>query len=378
MSAIPSPLVFDKGFHDITISDLESLITNEVAEGLFIEYKRAWPENRKVAASVCSFANAHGGYLAIGIRADKDHNKPVEITGIDLEEGLNDRVKNIVLANVHPVPIFESRVIEIPTNTNKAVLLVRVEESSESPHILIRSGVIYVRNPSGSDPIPADDRYTVDQLYRRGERAESLVQAQIDYRDLSLNSSIRRDAPYVQVIVCPTDLGKVLIPNLFTKTIQETVFLKDADELLWDGNYMMMQDTLGIGQEARWFLGMSPNGLINYWHDRVYSPSDDSVSLTVIDASLIRLLQYAKAKYAQLGYYSDVRVCLVLSGIVGLSLQINQGPIGKEKIGVAKQGSCHVNRTLMLSDPQLDLGKVTTSIVNEVKRFFGIVTYDEP
>jgi predicted HTH transcriptional regulator len=99
MNTTSSPFVFDKVFYDIAISDLESLITNEVTEGLFIEYKRAWPENQKVARSVCSFANAHGGYLIIGIRADKDHNKPVEITGIDLEEGLNDRVKNIVLAN---------------------------------------------------------------------------------------------------------------------------------------------------------------------------------------------------------------------------------------------------------------------------------------
>jgi hypothetical protein len=182
---------------------------------------------------------------------------------------------------------------------------------------------------------------------------------------------------YMQLIVCPTILGKDLIPDLFTTTTRDTVFLKDADELLWGGNHMMMQDTLGIGQEARWFLGMSPNGLINYWHDRVYRPSDDSVSLTTISASLIRLLQYARTKYLQLGYYSDARVCLVLSGIGGHPLQIDQGPLGDDKRGVAKQSCCYANRTLRFSDSQLNLEKVTTSICNEVKRFFGILTYDE-
>jgi hypothetical protein len=123
---------------------------------------------------------------------------------------------------------------------------------------------------------------------------------------------------------------------------------------------------------------MSPNGLIDYWHDQIYSPADDSINLITIRASLAKVLKYAKAKYEYLGYYSDARVSLILTGIVGKSLLIDQGALSKEKYGIAHLSSCHINRTLMLSDPQLDLEKVTTSVINEVKRFFGIVTYDEP
>ena len=51
------------------------------------------------------------------------------------------------------------------------LLLVLVDESSTTPHLLRRSGAIYVRSPASSDPVPITDQATLLELTRRGVAA---------------------------------------------------------------------------------------------------------------------------------------------------------------------------------------------------------------
>jgi hypothetical protein len=48
---------------------------------------------------------------------------------------------------------------------------VLVESSSTTPHLLIRKGAIYVRNPGSSDPVPIADQGLLFTLMERGEAA---------------------------------------------------------------------------------------------------------------------------------------------------------------------------------------------------------------
>jgi hypothetical protein len=78
-------------------------------------------------------------------------------------------VKDTLRGLVLPLPPFRAR--WIPTDGERGLLLVLVEESSTTPHLLTRSGAIYVRNPGSSDPVPITDQRHLLDLTARGERA---------------------------------------------------------------------------------------------------------------------------------------------------------------------------------------------------------------
>ena len=65
-----------RAFEDIAKSDIESLISNGVAERRTLEFKRELPGNsekdrKEFLADVTSFANAQGGDILYGIDAPK-------------------------------------------------------------------------------------------------------------------------------------------------------------------------------------------------------------------------------------------------------------------------------------------------------------------
>lgn len=62
----------------------------KVREGLKVDYKEDFPKD--LPKLITAFANSHGGIVLIGVKADKETNEPIEICGIDLEDGLEERV----------------------------------------------------------------------------------------------------------------------------------------------------------------------------------------------------------------------------------------------------------------------------------------------
>ena len=58
---------FGKEFREVKKADLE--ILRSVAEGWFVEYKKLTLSGKRIAASVSSFANSHGGIYFIGIQS---------------------------------------------------------------------------------------------------------------------------------------------------------------------------------------------------------------------------------------------------------------------------------------------------------------------
>ena len=52
---------------DLTEADLQTLISNQVAEGYTVEYKEIPPDNKKIGRTLASFANTLGGWFIIGV-----------------------------------------------------------------------------------------------------------------------------------------------------------------------------------------------------------------------------------------------------------------------------------------------------------------------
>jgi hypothetical protein len=139
--------MIEKGFDEITKDDIVELVTNAVAEGNSIEYKEQLPrgsddDSREFLADVSSLANASGGDLIFGMRAEKDANgKP---TGMpESAEGLTAsnpdadtlRLSNMIRDGIDP-RIPGVRIRHINGFPLGPVIVLRVPKSWASPHMV--------------------------------------------------------------------------------------------------------------------------------------------------------------------------------------------------------------------------------------------------
>ena len=166
---------FNKELKDIQEDDLQILLN--VSEGWYIEYKSELPKARDIAKSIASFSNSRGGLYILGIKGNKTNNCAEEILGIEANQ---DIIHDAVRGNVMPFPYFEC--YSVPLRNNKKVMIVAVDEGQETPYIH-NDGKIYRRQESSSDPIPENNRFSIDELYKKSkEYQEKLKQFRtIDY-----------------------------------------------------------------------------------------------------------------------------------------------------------------------------------------------------
>jgi len=102
------------------------------------------------------------------------------------------------------------------------LLVVLVEESATTPHLLTRSGAIYVRNPGSSDPVPIADQRRLLDLSARGERA--VERARLNAREALLISVADDDTddvfnprwePTESLVLAPAGLSASFEERLF-------------------------------------------------------------------------------------------------------------------------------------------------------------------
>jgi Schlafen, AlbA_2 len=205
----------EKHISEIQPQDLQALITEEVPEGLFVEYKSEWASH-KVARAVASFANSPGGgWLIVGIEAAG--LLPKAIAPLDDNGDLEERVVQTVRSSVTPVPPFAPRAVE--TEPGKAGLVVHVPEGTQPPYILVRTGQVLVRTATSSEPVGINDREALDRLFARGERGSIWARKFAD----GLRASARDDWSAVVWTVPAVDDGLAAIPAIFYRSFAQAV-----------------------------------------------------------------------------------------------------------------------------------------------------------
>lgn len=131
-------------------------------EDLFVERKRELPDSPKFGAAVSSFANTLGGWLLLGVDDDGTlHGYPTS-DRLDLQTSLAERLRK----ETDPLPPFVAGAHELE---GKQIVVLRVFESADSPHIVKGDGCVYVRTTKGKEPV--DDHRTLLELARRGDEA---------------------------------------------------------------------------------------------------------------------------------------------------------------------------------------------------------------
>lgn len=152
-------------FETMSIEDVRDMLDgmgNE-RETLFLELKSE-VSPAALAKSCAAFANTYGGLLLGGV---DDDGTLAGMTAPGGEVGM--WVKNTLRSTLLPLPPFRTRWLPLTADRgSKGLLLVLVEESSTTPHLLLSRGAIYVRAPGSSDPVPIRDQALLLELTRRG------------------------------------------------------------------------------------------------------------------------------------------------------------------------------------------------------------------
>jgi hypothetical protein len=159
---------------DVTAEDVQRMLALD--ETLFVEHKGAEPEY-PLAKAVASFANQLGGWVVLNTKNGQPLGPLPE--WIAKAASPVDAVRDRLDPYVDPMPPFEARTFDL--GGGKDVLLVRVYESADTPHIL-SDGAIYVRGVAQdkrSDPIyrpvPVENQQALRALVERGERSQARV-----------------------------------------------------------------------------------------------------------------------------------------------------------------------------------------------------------
>lgn len=208
---------FGKEWSLLQTSDLARL--RSVEEGWFVEYKReSIKAADKVAKSISSFANTHGGWLFYGIEEESKQN-PVasKFLGIPEREveNLLQRIRQGLNSHLQPVPHFQDKVFwgpctDIDLPDKHGIVCVYTPWSPQAPH-LHTNGCVYRRVGSSSEPTPENNRVLLEDLWKRTDRLNShyatWIQTDPEFTDAE------KERPYLRVLLVP-DLWQTQKPWL--------------------------------------------------------------------------------------------------------------------------------------------------------------------
>jgi hypothetical protein len=146
------------------MADLDEMALRRLidhGEDLFVERKQALPKDG-LGRIVASFANSLGGWLLLGVADDRTLVGYAVPRGADTQSHIGQLLAN----EVEPLPPFvaSSRALD-----GKEIVVIRVFESSDTPHLIRRTGAVPIRTPKGTQPV--SDQTLLLQLARRGEEA---------------------------------------------------------------------------------------------------------------------------------------------------------------------------------------------------------------
>lgn len=200
---------FGKPFQEVNEYDLEILKT--ISEGWYVEYKRDKPDSKKIAKSIASFANTHGGLYFIGIDADSKTNKAIEFVGV---ESNIDIIRDSVHGNIQPFPFFQTYTIKLTNNKN--ILLAVIPEGDDTPYIH-NDGRIYRRNESASDPVNENNRFTIDKLYEKSKTYEAKIS---NFRKMEYTfCKAENEIPFIRLYINTLPFNHFEFDDFFENTI---------------------------------------------------------------------------------------------------------------------------------------------------------------
>jgi Putative DNA-binding domain len=156
--------VLNKRPEDITINDIHALVDSRQPEGERIDYKinlnfKSSDEKKEFLRNLTSFANTHGGYLALGIEEDKGIPTG-NIPGLEIDnlDQFKLTLENVIRDSIEP-RLFSHTIREFKLGTGNYIVIIHIARSWNPPHRALDDR-FYSRNSAGKYSL------SVEQLRR--------------------------------------------------------------------------------------------------------------------------------------------------------------------------------------------------------------------
>lgn len=139
------------------------------SEGVRVDYK---VEPANIAKVVSSFANTAGGILIVGVTTDTNNMPIFPLVGYLARPGIEEQITQSCYQGIYPPIIPLVKVIPLPTDPRRVLVIVKVHESIEAPHAIENSTRVYVRVNSTSGHVALADIDRIEYLFSRRVNAE--------------------------------------------------------------------------------------------------------------------------------------------------------------------------------------------------------------
>jgi len=355
----------------LDIGDIRSFCNQGFAEGLRLEYKRDFPENLKLAETICAFANTEGGIILIGVEADTDKNKPKDVQGIRLKDGLEEKVINICLSHISPTIAPEVKVCDFKSDLNKsisdrAVVFIRVRSSYNAPHYIL------------------DNNWIVIRIHNRNSLAdlrtiESLIDRRESFKSTSHSSDVLYDLKKINVENEPFETV-VVAPQFQTNPIIYFYNKEESDWLFGIANEVMR---LNEQRPDKWrldFVGLNPQREITRYCGIGRMGKISLQTSSTVDKNrffpyasiqlIIKALEVAKKIYSHFGFYGDLVVGITIVNTQNLLLALTNRRLLEEYR--CTDTMIHISKELRY-DELSHSHKMIEEIFKELCVLFGLV-----
>lgn len=170
-------------------------------ESLTLEYKAVLPPSKNIAQMICSFANAEGGYIILGV-AEKPGGK-VEIVGLSQDFHANS-ITHKAIDLLNPIPAVHYQYV---VHQAKKLYVIKVEKSDLEISV---EGKVYKR-----DGIANMLTNPVDMQFKSTGyvRIKSINAQLVTYQRMATNSKSKLIEHYMSILKIIDDLGSILYPE---------------------------------------------------------------------------------------------------------------------------------------------------------------------
>lgn len=373
--------IFTKEISAIRFDDIEHFIGMKVREGLRLDYKEDFP--KELPKLIAAFANSRGGIVLIGVKADKETNEPTEISGIELKDGLEERVISLALSNITPTIIPEVKVVKFKSispsqQEDRAVVIIRVNESELAPHQTSNND-IWIR---AYNECQKADLLTIETLFDKQVNSQKNL---VIEEETLLEQAQKIVMDEFEVTKRPTYLHIRIVPAYHSKTID---FSKADDDFLTlqikdflDGQLPQVKPKLrsvefriAVKGATYDYFTINSKGSFLYVTPLPLEGDESKLNVEAITRLLFKAIIAVTKIYSKYSFNSKVALNLGLKGVrnrllyVGKGLTSNNFKCVEEQINIDFEGS--------LESLQANNAKNLQEIYNKLLRAFGC-SWDE-
>jgi predicted HTH transcriptional regulator len=134
----------------LEFADVVAFCEQGLPESINLDYKVQMTAAEKLAKTVSSFANTFGGLIVLGVDEDAASKPNPPFDGLPFEPKLEERVWSILMEHVYP-PVFPEVHVCSPMN-DRTFVLIRVAQSTTTPHAIRHNTAVYLRTGNISKP----------------------------------------------------------------------------------------------------------------------------------------------------------------------------------------------------------------------------------